>query len=190
MPDPKDRKRTPPFLPGPQQEQLLRHIISTFPYSIWWKDRDCVYLGTNEMSARGAGLSRAEDIIGLTDYDLPWTREEAEHYIRLDKAVMESGEPMLNIEETQRQADGSTRYLLTCKVPLKDDRGEVFGILGSWTDITDRKLTEMALARAKDEAERAKDEAERAPRTTRTRRSAPRTRRSSPTTRRATSSPR
>ncbi|WP_437953475.1 ATP-binding protein [Sorangium sp. So ce296] len=162
MPDPKDRKRTPPFLPGPQQEQLLRHIISTFPYSIWWKDRDCVYLGTNEMSARGAGLSRAEDIIGLTDYDLPWTREEAEHYIRLDKAVMESGEPMLNIEETQRQADGSTRYLLTCKVPLKDERGEVFGILGSWTDITDRKLTEMALARAKDEAERAKDEAERA----------------------------
>ncbi|XXX77380.1 ATP-binding protein [Sorangium sp. So ce134] len=162
MSDSKDRKRTPPFLPGPQQEQLLRHIISTFPYSIWWKDRDCVYLGTNEMSARGAGLSRAEDIIGLTDYDLPWTREEAEHYIRIDKAVMDSGEPMLNIEETQRQADGTTRYLLTCKVPLKDEKGEVFGILGSWTDITDRKLTEMALARAKDEAERAKDEAERA----------------------------
>ncbi len=155
MSDSKERKRKPPNLVEAQQEQLLRHIISTFPYSIWWKDRDCVYLGTNEMSARGAGLSRADDIIGLTDHDLPWTTEEAENYIRLDKAVMASGEPMLNIEETQRQADGSQRYLLTCKVPLKDDRGEVFGILGSWTDITDRKHTELALARAKDEAESA-----------------------------------
>ncbi|WP_437622994.1 ATP-binding protein [Sorangium sp. So ce1151] len=155
MSDPKEPKRAAPNLREPQKEQLLRHIVSTFPYSIWWKDRDCVYLGTNEFNARGAGLSCPDDIIGLTDHDLPWTREEAEHYIRVDKAVMASGEPLLNIEETQRQADGSQRYLLTCKVPLKDEDGEVFGILGAWTDITERKLTELALARAKDEAERA-----------------------------------
>ncbi|WP_437780848.1 ATP-binding protein [Sorangium sp. So ce1097] len=151
----KERKRTPPILRESQKEQLLRYIVSTFPYSIWWKDRNCVYIGTNELNARGAGLSRPDDIVGLTDHDLPWTREEAEHYIRVDKAVMASGEPQLNIEETQRQADGSQRCLLTCKVPLKDEDGEVFGILGAWTDITDRKLTELALARAKDEAERA-----------------------------------
>ncbi|WP_437734440.1 ATP-binding protein [Sorangium sp. So ce1335] len=155
MSDFKERKRTPPILRESQKEQLLRYIVSTFPYSIWWKDRNCVYIGTNELNARGAGLSRPDDIIGLTDHDLPWTAEEAEHYIRVDKAVMASGEPLLNIEETQRQADGSQRYLLTCKVPLKDEDGEVFGILGAWTDITDRKLTELALARAKDEAERA-----------------------------------
>ncbi|WP_437756223.1 ATP-binding protein [Sorangium sp. So ce1389] len=155
MSDPKEPKRTPPNLRESQKEQLLRYIVSTFPYSIWWKDRDCVYIGTNELNARGAGLCCPDDIIGLTDHDLPWTTEEAEHYIRVDKAVMASGEPMLNIEETQRQADGSQRYLLTCKVPLKDEDGEVFGILGAWTDITDRKLTELALARAKDEAERA-----------------------------------
>ncbi|WP_438026592.1 ATP-binding protein [Sorangium sp. So ce233] len=155
MSDFKTRKRTPPNLRESQKEQLLRYIVSTFPYSIWWKDRDCVYIGTNELNARGAGLSRPDDIIGLTDHDLPWTTEEAEHYIRVDKAVMASGEPLLNIEETQRQADGTHRYLLTCKVPLKDEDGEVFGILGAWTDITDRKLTELALARAKDEAERA-----------------------------------
>ncbi|XXT20167.1 ATP-binding protein [Sorangium sp. So ce429] len=155
MSDPKEPKRTPPNLRESQKEQLLRYIVSTFPYSIWWKDRDCVYIGTNELNARGAGLSCPDDIIGLTDHDLPWTTEEAEHYIRVDRAVMASGEPLLNIEETQRQADGSQRYLLTCKVPLKDEDGEVFGILGAWTDITDRKLTELALARAKDEAERA-----------------------------------
>ncbi|MGK3989353.1 ATP-binding protein [Sorangium sp. So ce136] len=155
MSDPKKPKRTPPNLRESQKEQLLRYVVSTLPYSIWWKDRDCVYIGTNELNARGAGLSRPDDIIGLTDHDLPWTTEEAEHYIRVDKAVMASGESLLNIEETQRQADGSHRYLLTCKVPLKDEDGEVFGILGAWTDITDRKLTELALARAKDEAERA-----------------------------------
>ncbi|WP_437676737.1 ATP-binding protein [Sorangium sp. So ce131] len=155
MSDPKERKRTPPVLRESQKEQLLRHIVSTFPYSMWWKDRNCVYIGTNELNARCAGLSHPDDIVGLTDYDLPWTKEEADHYIAIDKAVMASGEPMLNIEETQRQADGSQKTLLTCKVPLKDENGEVFGILGAWTDITQRKLTELALARAKDEAEQA-----------------------------------
>ncbi|XYH98451.1 response regulator [Sorangium sp. So ce1128] len=107
MSDPKEPKRTPPNLRESQKEQLLRYIVSTFPYSIWWKDRNCVYIGTNELNARGAGLSCPDDIIGLTDHDLPWTTEEAEHHIRVDKAVMTSGEPMLNIEETQRCPPGS-----------------------------------------------------------------------------------
>ncbi|HTN88539.1 MAG TPA: response regulator [Sorangium sp.] len=99
MLDPKEPKRTPPNPRESHKEQLLRYIVSTFPYSIWSKDRDCVQIGTNELNARGAGLSCPDDIIGLTDHGLPWTTEEAEHYIRADKAVMASGQPTLNIEE-------------------------------------------------------------------------------------------
>ena len=52
---------------------------------------------------------------------------------------------MLNFEETQLRADGSRAVLLTSKVPLRHAGGEIVGILGIYTDITDRKSIEEAL---------------------------------------------
>ena len=52
---------------------------------------------------------------------------------------------MLNIEEPQHQADGTEATLLTSKVPLRDEEGNVIGILGIYTDITERKRFERVL---------------------------------------------
>ena len=140
--------------PEAEQDRILQQIVDTLPYCIWWKDRNYVYLGTNRKNAAGAGLT-PEQMIGRTDYDLPWTEEEAAHYIRVDEEVMSSGVPRLDIEETQHQVGGEERVLLTSKVPLRDANGEVFGIAGAYTDITSRKRMELELHRAKEEAERA-----------------------------------
>ena len=59
---------------------------------------------------------------------------------------MDSGEPMLDIEETQQQANGKEVTLLTNKVPLRDTSGQVYGMLGVYMDITKRKQAENALA--------------------------------------------
>ncbi|HVJ16327.1 MAG TPA: PAS domain-containing protein, partial [Polyangiaceae bacterium] len=140
--------------PEAEQDRILQQIVDTLPYCIWWKDRNYVYLGTNRKNAAGAGLT-PEQMIGRTDYDLPWTEEEAAHYIRVDEEVMSSGVPRLDIEETQHQVGGEERVLLTSKVPLRDANGEVFGIAGAYTDITSRKRMEIELQRAKEEADRA-----------------------------------
>jgi PAS domain S-box-containing protein len=76
---------------------------------------------------------------------MAWTPEEADFYRRCDREVMDSGQPLLNIEESQRQADGKEVYLLTNKVPLRDESGDVYGMLGIYMDITKRKRAEMAL---------------------------------------------
>jgi PAS domain S-box-containing protein len=55
---------------------------------------------------------------------------------------MESGTPELHIIESQRQADGKQAWLDTNKIPLHDGEGRVVGILGTYEDITERKLTE------------------------------------------------
>jgi len=84
------------------QRDLFDSVLSNVPASIFWKDRNSAYLGVNERFVQDTGLGGSQEIIGKTDYDLAWTREQADFYRACDRAVMESGEAMLNIEESQR----------------------------------------------------------------------------------------
>jgi len=129
------------------QRDLFERVLSHVPASIFWKDRNSVFLGVNERFARDAGLQTPEELVGKTDYDLAWTKEEADFYRECDRKVMDSGEPMLNIEESQQQADGKVVSLLTSKVPLVDESGQVYGVLGIYMDITKRKQAEDEIQR-------------------------------------------
>jgi PAS domain S-box-containing protein len=130
------------------QRDLLENILSNVPASIFWKDRNSVFLGVNEQFARDAGVQSPGELIGKSDYDLAWTKEEADFYRECDRKVMDSGEPMLNFEETQLQADGKEVNLLTSKVPLLDASGQVYGMLGIYMDITRRKQVEISLQKS------------------------------------------
>jgi PAS domain S-box-containing protein len=135
-----------------EQSAVLRNVLSSIPHGVFWKDRQCVYQGSNARFSTLAGLSGPEEIMGKTDFDLAWTREEAEHYRRCDFAVMESGEPMMHIEEPQLTSEGE-KMLLTDKVPLRNTSGEVIGMMGIYLDITERKRAEKALQDATAAAE-------------------------------------
>jgi len=139
----------------PIERLVLRTIVSTVPSAVWWKDRDSVMLGCNQHFASLAGMANAEAIVGCSDRDLPWTAAEAEKYRQDDLAVMESGEPRVDIEETLLDAQGQMHTVLTAKVPLRDDDGRIIGTLGTCTDITARKAMERELNAAMESAERA-----------------------------------
>ncbi|MCS6883230.1 MAG: PAS domain-containing protein [Oscillochloridaceae bacterium] len=128
-----------------QARERLQLIIDSLPAAVFWKDRNSIYQGCNKTFARFAGLSSPDEIVGKSDYDLPWTREESDSYRAFDRQVMESGEAALHIIETQTQADGRVAWASTNKIPLRDGRGRVIGILGTYEDITDLKRTEEAL---------------------------------------------
>jgi len=130
------------------QRDLFDNVLSNVPASIFWKDRNSVFLGVNEQFAREAGLQSPDELIGKSDYDLAWTKEEADFYRECDRKVMDSGEPMLNIEESQQQADGKEVNLLTNKVPLLDASGQVYGMLGIYMDITKHKEAESTLRKS------------------------------------------
>lgn len=125
-----------------QREELLQNIISHIPCGVFWKDRRSVYLGCNERVARDLGLSGPEQVIGRTDYDLGVPPAEAAFFRSCDQKVIESGEPIVNIEETHTPARGTHAILLASKVPLRDASGAVVGVLGVYQDITDRKRLE------------------------------------------------
>jgi PAS domain S-box-containing protein len=127
------------------QRDLFETVLANVAASIFWKDRNSVYLGANKRFAQDAGLRNPDELIGKTDYDMAWRQEEADFYRRCDREVMDSGQPLLNIEESQRQADGKEVFILTNKVPLRNESGDVYGMLGIYMDITERKRAEMAL---------------------------------------------
>lgn len=131
----------------------LETIVNTVPNTIFWKDRHSIFLGCNELFAKLAGLKSPKDIVGKSDYDLPWSKEQSDHYRAIDKEVMLSGQPKLNVEEFQTLENGIDTVLLTSKVPLRDAYGNITGVLGVYTDITERKQVEEALKLAKEKAE-------------------------------------
>ncbi len=134
--------------------EYLQNIIEHIPGYIFWKDVKSVLQGCNESFARLTGET-IESIIGKTDYELPWTLEETERFIRDDRQVIETGVAKLNIEEPMRQADGTQAILLTHKVPLRDPNNKIIGVVGICSDITEKKKAEEELKLAKEKAEAA-----------------------------------
>lgn len=131
-------------------QQLLQLVMDNIPQAIFWKDRQSTYLGSNRIFARTGGFEDPAELIGKTDFDLPWTLAEAEWYRHCDRQVMDTDAPQYRIVETQMQADGRQVWLETNKVPLHDANGGVVGILGTFEDITERKEAELALQKAEE----------------------------------------
>ncbi|MGB7851371.1 MAG: PAS domain S-box protein, partial [Candidatus Sulfotelmatobacter sp.] len=67
--------------------QMLQTILNTIPQRVFWKDRNCTYVGCNRAFATDAGLNNPAEIIGKSDFDLVWS-ETAEVYRTDDKLVM------------------------------------------------------------------------------------------------------
>ena len=127
-----------------ESKQMLELVFDTLPQRIFWKDRQLNYLGCNKLFAQEAGLESPSQIIGKNDFELSW-KQLATSYQADDAAIIESNIPRLNFEEPYRRRDGSSAWVITSKIPMINERGEVFGVFGSFEDISDRKRTETAL---------------------------------------------
>ncbi|MEH2195250.1 MAG: response regulator [Nostoc sp.] len=138
-----------------QTQQLLRLVFDTVPQWVAWKNLNSVYLGCNEGFAKVVGLSSPDEIIGKSDYDLPWSQEEANFYRICDRRVIESGQAEFHIIEQSRRVDGKLIWLDTNKIPLCDADGNVFGILLVTEDITERQQAEEELKQQKQNLEQA-----------------------------------
>ncbi len=127
-----------------ESRHLLQSIIDTAPIRVFWKDRECRYLGCNPAFAHDAGLQTPADLLGRDDFAMGWA-EQAELYRADDRQVMESGLARMNYEEPQTTPDGRTIWLSTSKVPLQNAAGQVIGVLGIYDEITERKQIEQQL---------------------------------------------
>ena len=128
-----------------KSDQMLQTVMDNFPGIVFWKDRESNYLGCNQTFATGAGLKSPAEIVGKTDYDMPWGATEGKNYRTDDIEVMENGKEKLHIIEMQHQSNGNEIWLDTSKFALRDSLGQVVGLIGVSTDISKLKLAGLEL---------------------------------------------
>lgn len=135
------------------QQKYHEDIIAAMPGHVYWKDKDGVFLGCNLQQARDAGFNTSADLIGKTDYDMPWSIQ-AEYLRDIDQSIMRAEKGRV-LEELFELPDGTKKIYFSNKLPLFDEDGNVSGILGISFDITERKELEENLVQAKELAEAA-----------------------------------
>lgn len=131
-------------------QEMLETVMNTIPQFVFWKDLDSVYLGCNENFALVAGVETPDNITGKTDFDLAWRDVEAELFRALDKEVIATNQPQMNIICPQRQADDRDAWIEINIVPLHDEDEKVIGVLGTYHDITEKRIAEDNLIRSEE----------------------------------------
>ena len=58
-----------------ESRERLQIVLDTIPAAVFWKDSDSVYVGANRAWLVAAGLTSSQEVVGKTDYDLPWEKE-------------------------------------------------------------------------------------------------------------------
>jgi PAS domain S-box-containing protein len=125
------------------ERNQLRTLIDSMPDLIYIKDRQSRFVVVNDMVAGVMG-TKPEVLIGKTDFEF-YTPDLAQRYFDDEQAIMESGEAKINYEEPHLDEHGNRIILSTSKVPLKNSKGEVMGIVGMGRDITRLKRIEIQL---------------------------------------------
>jgi len=121
-----------------KERLLLRTVIDNIPDSIYCKDTAGGKTLANHTELRYAQVTSETEILGKTDFDL-YPKELAEAFYADDQMVLQTGQPVINREEFVMDNNGRKRWLLTSKLPLKDEVGNITGIVGIGRDVTIRR---------------------------------------------------
>lgn len=121
------------------ERNLLRAIIDNIPDAVFAKDRHARFILNNQYDATLMGASKPCETIGKTDFDY-YPSAIAEVLYQDDIQVIESGTPIINkVEQLVRGDDGEPVVYSTTKIPLRDEDGEIMGLVGIGRDITEAK---------------------------------------------------
>lgn len=130
-----------------EQRNLLRAVIDTVPDYIFVKDTASRFMINNKAHLAVLGAHSQEEVVGKTDSDL-FSPQLAQSYRADEQAVIESGQSLLNREESYSAHNSDEiRWVSTTKVPLRNSSGDIVGLVGRSRDITEQKQAEEELRR-------------------------------------------
>jgi len=127
-----------------KERNLLRTLIDALPDRIYAKDIQARFTLNNISHLKALGVKSQEEALGKTDYDFR-AKEFADRYFAGDKQVLQTGKPIIGLEDQVVLASGEKGWVLSTKIPLYDTQGNIIGLVGNSSDITERKRSEEAL---------------------------------------------
>jgi PAS domain S-box-containing protein len=141
-----ERKRMEEVLA--QERSLLRTLINNLPDCVYAKDSAGRKILANPADLKNFGCKTEAEAIGKTDFDL-FPKEIAEKFYADDMKVIQ-GQPVINREEYFLDVEGKKQWLLTSKLPLRDQNDQIIGLVGIGRDITEQMRATEALKQSEE----------------------------------------
>ena len=121
------------------ERALLRTVIDNLPDPIYVKDFDGRKILANKADVENLGAASEAEVIGENDFEF-FDTKTAEDLWSEDQKVLKQGLLIINKEEIFHKGEKDQRWFLTSKVPLRNQQGEIIGLVGISHNITSQKL--------------------------------------------------
>ncbi len=129
-----------------ERQRSLDTLINNVPDEIFFKDLKHRFIICNSAVIDHLNMQTTEDVLGKTDLDF-YPLETAEKYLAEEEEILNRGASFINRENQSIQPDGTPRWNLSTKLPCRDSKGRITGIVGINRDITNVKQAELKIQR-------------------------------------------
>jgi len=132
------------------ERALLRALLDTFPDCIYFKDEESRFIKVSRWLSDWYGMADPSELIGRSDdefFEPAIARAIRDEELR----ILRTGEPVVGKLE-RPVVNGEPRWLITSKLPFRNEAGEIAGTFGISRDVTQLKRVEAELAAARDAA--------------------------------------
>src|SRR5689334_23383773 len=126
------------------EDALLAAFLEHIPDGVYFKDRQSRFVRISRSLANRFGLSDPAEAIQKSDFDM-FDDEHAKQAFADEQEIIRTGQPIVEKEEKETWPDGRESWVLTTKLPMLDQQGNIIGTMGISRDITDRKHVELEL---------------------------------------------
>jgi PAS domain S-box-containing protein len=134
-------------------KKQLEILLDNLPAHVYYKDDKLRYIQANQSFADLFSINKSE-LIGKKDVDFA-SNNVSEEYENLDKQIISTKKPINNYERLNTNPSGNEYWSSTSKIPYFDDEGNIKGIIGIVSDITERKRYQLKILKQKEEIEAA-----------------------------------
>ena len=142
---------TPSSLDQREPLALDRALVSAFlqsvPDHVYFKDLQSRFIAVSTSQAQAVKCDSPAGLVGRTDFDF-FNADHASRALADEQRIIRTGQPMIGKLENETWPDGRVTWVLTSKLPLRNEEGEIIGTFGISKDVTREKHTEAALERA------------------------------------------
>ena len=132
-----------------RERDLLRALLDSSPDEVYFKDAQSRFLKSSKSQVAKFGAKDADEVIGKTDFDM-FSEEHARPAFEEEQEIIRTGVPMIGRVEKEVWKDGRVTWVLSNKMPLRNEDGEIIGTFGISKDITAIKQAEAELAYQRD----------------------------------------
>gem|GEM_PF-4886470 len=134
--------------PRPSDQALINAFLENVPDNVYFKDRASRFIAVSASFVRYFGMGNSADIIGKSDFDL-FSEAHARPAFEDEQRIMQTGEPIVGKLEQETWPDGRVTWVLSSKLPLRNEDGEVIGTFGLSKDVTESRRIESELDNAR-----------------------------------------